>query len=360
MSERELLIDADVHEMLADVEEVYPYLPGHWKDVAAQTYWAGQSVFATGAHNYLWHRSERGDWDAKGASGGTDVDATCGILFDHEGVSIAILNGFFHPGALIGSYEFNAALSSAYNDWQADKWLSKDARFRGSVHVVPNDPRGAVREIERMADHPQIVQVFLPLTYHYEYGDPLYRPIFEAAVKHDLAVAFHHGAHTEVGGRYPRYVAEWHVLAAPCVGMMQLASLVFNGVLDQLPDLGIVMLETGAAWLPWFLWRADENYKEFRWEVPWVKRLPSEQIRAQVRVSTQPIGELPIGDFVRLVEMARCEDVFVFATDYPHHDGDSASTLAPALPPDLRRKIWADNALSVMPRLARSLDPVPA
>ncbi|HWI70972.1 MAG TPA: hypothetical protein VNT55_03385 [Baekduia sp.] len=49
MSDGELLIDTDVHEILEDVEEVHAYLPGHCKDVAAQTYWVGQNVEAGGA-----------------------------------------------------------------------------------------------------------------------------------------------------------------------------------------------------------------------------------------------------------------------------------------------------------------------
>lgn len=359
MTEREPLIDTDVHEAPRSLEEVYEYLPGQWRDVIAHATWSGGTMNVA-AHNYLWHVNERGDWEAAGSAGGTDVEAARRILFDQEGVSIAILNGFFHPGSLVGSFEWDAALASAYNDFQADRWLSKDERFCGSVHVVPRDPTGAVREIERMADHPQMVQVFLPLTDEYEYGDPLYRPIFEAASRHQLAVTFHHGAHTRVAGRFPRYLAEWHSLAAPMAGMAQLTSLLANGVIDQFPDLGILILETGVAWLPWLMWRLDENYRSFRWEIPWVTRMPSDQIRAQVRISTQPMADVPAGDLIRLIEMAGIEDVLAFSTDYPHHDGDSASALSRALSPELRRKIWFENALAVLPRVARLLDRVPA
>ena len=58
-------------------------------------------------------------------------------------------------------------------------------RLRGSIHVAPQDPSSAVREIERLAGHPQLIQVMLPIVDR-AYGDPFYHPIFEAAQRHHL------------------------------------------------------------------------------------------------------------------------------------------------------------------------------
>ena len=49
------------------------------------------------------------------------------------------------------------------------------------------------------------------------------------------------------------------------------------------------MLEAGVFWVPWLMRRLDIHYREFRSEIPWVKRLPSEHIRDNVRFATQPI-----------------------------------------------------------------------
>src|ERR1700749_2882175 len=101
----------------------------------------------------------------------------------------------------------------------------------------------------------------------------------------------HHGAHTQTALGHPRNFAEWDMLAAPQTGASQVLSIVCNGLFDKHPTLKLVLLETGVAWLPWFMWRLDQQFREFRKEIPWVKRLPSEHIRESVRLSTQPMGD---------------------------------------------------------------------
>jgi uncharacterized protein len=48
--------------------------------------------------------------------------------------------------------------------------------------------------------------------------------------------------------------------------------------------------------------------------------------------------------------MTDTERVFVFASDYPHYDADSANVLD-KLPDDLRYKIRYQNALEIFPSL---------
>ena len=230
----------------------------------------------------------------------------------------------------------------------------EDERLRGSVHVVTHMPEEAAREIDRVAEHPQIVQVFLPLLTTREYGDPMYRPIFEAAERNGLAVALHHGMHTRVGqSGYPRYWAEWHALAPPLAAQIQVTRRLFNGLFDRFPDLSVVVLETGVAWVPWFLWRLDEHYKYARADIPWVKRLPSEHVRGNVRVATQPMSDITPKRFQQIVEMSETEDVFVFSTDYPHFDADSIAQTLPerVLSRDLRERVLHRNAMHAYPRL---------
>ena len=151
---------------------------------------------------------------------------------------------------------------------------------------------------------------------------------------------------------YPRYYIEWHTTAAPQAGMNQLLSIICNGVLDQLPELKVVILETGVAWLPWFMWRLDQQYRECRLEVPWVKRLPSEHMRDSVRLSTQPMGDVKPAHLQQLIEMTDSDRMYMFATDYPHYDADSVDQVLPgALPEALRQRIRYQNALETYPRL---------
>ena len=97
------------------------------------------------------------------------------------------------------------------------------------------------------------------------------------------------------------------------------------------------------------MWRMDQQYREQRSEVPWVKRLPSEHIRSSVRLSTQPMSDVKTKDFVKLIEMTESEDVFLFSSDYPHWNFDNPDRV---LPPStvgkaLREKILSRNARSL-------------
>jgi predicted TIM-barrel fold metal-dependent hydrolase len=239
--------------------------------------------------------------------------------------------------------EFASALAGAYNSYQIEEWLAADPRFRGSVHVAPQDPHAAAREIDRVGPHPQMVQVLLGITTR-AYGDPFYFPIFEAAQRNGLKIATHHTVYVEGALGMGRYYIERHMLI-PQGTMAQIVSLVCSGVFDRFPELGVVCLEGGFTWLPHLMWRMDREYKSLRQEVPWVKRLPSEHIRERVRLATQPAEDLSRDELVKVIDLIGSDEILMFATDYPHFDFDSPlRSLPPRLSDDLARKIFCDNA----------------
>jgi predicted TIM-barrel fold metal-dependent hydrolase len=345
-----LLVDTDVHESLRSAKDLLPYLDSHWQRYITQYGW-NNIVFACDWPYTVPHVA-RADWRLADGTRGTDLEAMQRHVFDDEKVTHAILCGLFHVSSQRGFYEFATALATAYNDWQIENWLDRDPRLLGSVHVVAHDPQAAAREIDRVAAHPQIVQVFLPTVTDREYGDPYYHPIFEAAIRNDLVVSFHHARATRAPLGYPRHYIEWKTIAIPMGAASQALSLIFNGVFEKYPELKVVFLEAGVTWVQWFMWRADSQYRETRLEVPWCKRLPSDYMRDHVRISTQPIGDIKSRELIQLVEATQAERMFLFSTDYPHYDADSASVLR-ALPEDLHRRIRYENALETYPRLAQ-------
>jgi len=295
-----MLIDTDVHEKLISKLDLLPYLDEYWQHYF-KTYHFNRGPAVPEALPYGVMRTNRADWVLEDGTAATDLSMLQRHLFDEEGVTTAILCGFLHPSALQGNWELARTLATAYNDWQVDQWLNREPRLRGSIHIVAHHPEHAVAEIERLAGNEQLVQVFLPVVTDRQYGDRTYWPIYEACVKHGLVLTLHHGGMTKTAFGYPNYFIEWHMLAAPVGAQHQLMSLIANGVFEAFPDLKVVFLETGVAWLPWFMWRADEHHKEMRYDVPWLERSPSETIRSQVRIATQPMSDIPIRDFEKLV-----------------------------------------------------------
>lgn len=344
-----LIIDSDVHETIAGMQELVPYLAPQWQKYITEY---GFRTIATGWPHVIpvEHRKEWKHYRAE-----DPLAIMQQFLLDKMGVSVAILNNAtYHFSAMPCWYEFSAALAAAYNDWQIEHWLDKEPRLRGSVNVVVHDPKVAAAEIDRVGSHPQMVQVMLPVVVDRMYGDPMYRPIYEAAVRNGLTITMHHDGETKsvLHPGYGRYFIEWHAVALPAAMQAQLASFIFNGTFDKYPDLKIVGLEAGFTWLPSFMTRLDRQYAEFRVEVPWVKRKPSEHVRNNIRLSTQPMEALDARQLMNLCDMMDSDETILFSSDFPHYDTDEPSNAFPAgLPQNTLDKFMFGNALNTYARL---------
>ena len=345
------VFDVDIHESFAALDDLVPHLDEPWKGLVGRGEWKGFTqpfVYWTSGGSYWTPERADGEAPSNMQTSASDYGVMKDLLLDAFDIERGILTGYFYP-VMLGEMqvEFASALAAAYNDFQVERWLSKDDRFLGSIHVAPQDPQGAAREIDRLGSHPQMVQVMLALGgLKRAYGDPFFLPIFEAAQRNNLAIATHHNTYAEGALGMGRYYVERHVLI-PQVTMATLISLVFNGVFDRFADLRFILLEGGFTWLPHLLWRMDREYKSLRQEVPWVKKLPSEHIvgDGRVKLATQPTEDLSAEEWTKVVELIGSDEALVFATDYPHFDFDSPTRALPnALPEDLKRKILYDNA----------------
>jgi predicted TIM-barrel fold metal-dependent hydrolase len=346
---RPLIIDSDVHEVIGGMQELVPYLPPEWQKYITEY---GFRTIATGWPHVIpvTHRKE---W--KHYQDSDPLATMQKYLLAQMGVSVGVINNAtYHFSAMPCWHEFSAALAAAYNDWEIEHWLDREPRLRGSVNVVVHDPAVAAREIDRVGAHPQMVQVMLPVVVDRQYGDPMYRPIYEACVRNNLVVAMHHDGETRsvLHPGYGRFFVEWHAIALPSAMQAQLASFIFNGTFDRFPDLKVVGLEAGFTWLPSFMSRCDRQYAEFRVEVPWVRRKPSEHVRDSIRLATQPMEDLDARAFMNLCDLMGTDETILFSSDYPHYDTDEpAAALPPGLPESTRDRIMFRNALATYARL---------
>ncbi|WP_431270555.1 amidohydrolase family protein [Dankookia sp. P2] len=178
-------------------------------------------------------------------------------------------------------------------------------------------------------------------------GNPRYWPIYEAAAEAGLPVAFHafgYSGWAMTNGGWPSfYIEEVSEHATSCQN--QVISLVVEGVFERFPALKVILIECGFAWLPSVGWRLDQAWKSLKSEVPHLTRLPSEQIRQHIWVSTQPMEEPERGAHLLDIMEWVGWDRILFASDYPHWDFDDARSAMPGMvPAEKRAAIYGGNA----------------
>ena len=128
-----------------------------------------------------------------------------------------------------------------------------------------------------------------------------------------------------------------------------LAAMIFDGVLERFPRLRIGVIELGAGWIVSWMKQLDQSFRAFRrlQDLSEVKLLPSDYVRRQIKVT--PFAGEDIGWMIR----AGVEDLVMFASDYPHHEGTDdpigrfERTLTD-IPEPARTKFYADNFRALM------------
>ena len=339
------IIDTDIHPLI-DPGRVIAFLPEPWRS----RYASGNT--GPGYPGY-WNPNGVRRSDAVLPDGSrieSRPDSLARHFLDVYGIEYGILN---LDNLAIGTSpepDFAAAVAAAMNDVLVHDWLPVDPRFRIGLIVSPVDPELAAREIHRLGDHPEVVQVLMPSGARMPFGQRFYHPIYAAAVEHNLPVAIHpgsegvgtSGAPTAAG--WPTSYFEWHT---GLVGsfIAHLISLVTEGVFIKFPTLKFVLIEGGVSWLPPILWRMDKNWKALRQTTPWLDRLPSEIVGEHVLLTTQPIEEPARPQHLTMMlEMFEAGRMLMFSSDFPHWDGDTPDFVGRAFSAQLRDRVMSETA----------------
>lgn len=247
------------------------------------------------------------------------------------------------PAEVIGAFV------RAYNTWLYEEFCSYDpARLKGVAAVNQHDPEDMVKELHRMANLGWRAVFLRPNPVKGRIlSDPAYEPFWAACEDLDMAVGIHEGHWSRLpttgADRFNTRFA-LHACSHPMEQMMALLALIEGGVLERHPQLRIGFLESGCGWLPYWLWRLDEEYQVTPWEVKdRVRLMPSEYFRRQCFIAVEP-SEPYLSQLIDYIG----SDNIIFGSDYPHmdHKPDIVSQVL-RLEKDLTKetveKILADN-----------------
>lgn len=241
------------------------------------------------------------------------------------------------------------ALTRAYNNWLHDFCNYDKQILKGVGAISLHEPQEMVGELRRIASFGWKAVFIRPNPIKGRIlSDPAYEPFWAECEKLNIAVAIHEGTH----GRLPttgtdRFDTRFamHACSHPMEQMMAMLALIEGGVLERYPKLKVGFLEAGCGWLPYWLWRMDEEYENLAWEVKDnVKMKPSEYFRRQCFISIEP-SEPYLAQIIDFIG----SDNLIFGSDYPHIDSDayiidkitSLSTISPKI---IQKILW-DNPM---------------
>jgi predicted TIM-barrel fold metal-dependent hydrolase len=148
-------------------------------------------------------------------------------------------------------------------------------------------------------------------------SDPAYELFWKTCEELGVAICLHEGTPSRLPtAGADRFNSRFALRSCshPMEQMMALLTLIEGGVLERHPTLKIGFLESGGGWLPYWLWRLDQEYESSRWELANnVKIKPSEYFHRQCFISIEPSEPYlaQILDYIGL-------DNILFGSDYPH------------------------------------------
>ncbi len=239
----------------------------------------------------------------------------CEILFPNKGLTIWATS----------DPEFSQAMCRVYNDWAWEVFGDVNDRLSPMACVAAADINGAIAEIQRCAAAGfrglalPCKPVWGPPDHEApNYNLPEFDPLWACIQEVDLPVTFHVSTGRDPrtargnGGAVINYAV--HSLAPT---MEPIANICASGVIDRFPKLKFGTIEAGIGWVAWALAAMDEAYrKHHMWVRPKLERLPSEYFRSNGFASFQE--DQPGLDLAREHNLV---DNFLWANDYPHHEG---------------------------------------
>ena len=341
------LIDCDVHHNVPEPDALFPYLPKHYVEYIQDF---GPMMPSLGHTNMPGNGARTDLWVGQDQNPLTQPEIARTKHLDVYDVDIAVLTGGPYATAVHSDPDYAAAYCRAFNDWTLEHWVSTDSRFKASIQIAPQDPLLAVEEIKRLGEHPDVFQVLMPAGARMPFGNRHYHPIYAICEEMGLPVCVHFGAEgagissSPTAAGYPTYYLEMR-MARPQIAMAHVVSLICEGVFEKFPKFKFLFIEHDFFWVPGLMWHMDGDWKGLRDYTPWVKRLPSDYLRAHIRFGSQPMPNTPTpADLRTLLDWLHADEVMVFASDYPHWDWDEPSTFLAGYDADYRQKIMAGNA----------------
>lgn len=242
--------------------------------------------------------------------------------------------------------DLEIALSQAYNRWLTQEVLPGEERVKSMIYLPFCDGDAALRTVEEFADKPGVVGFMVTSVRHKPVHHNQYIKVYRAIEERGMPLGFHAG---------PTWDDEWtrqldrfigvHAISFVLCNMVHLTNWVLHGLPERFPNLDVMWIESGLAWVPFMMQRLDNEYFMRTSEAPLLKKAPSEYIR-EMYYTCQPMEARDMKLLQSTFEAINAETQLLYASDWPHWDFDSPSVIydLPFLGEEAKRNILGLNA----------------
>lgn len=267
-----------------------------------------------------------------------------GRVLESMGIDVQVL--FPQPMLEIGTHPdagLEIQLVTAYNRWFTERILRHEPRIKSMLALPFCSPEASLRTIREFAGKPGVVGFLITSQRQIGVHRPEYFPVYKELEERGLPLGFHAGF-DPIGRQVNRFVSV-HSLAFVACNMVHLTNWVMNGLPERFPNLNVIWIESGLAWLPFIMQRLDHEFLMRQSDAPLLKKLPSDYMRGMYYTS-QPMEATNLRLLQATFEAINAETQLLFSSDWPHWDFDVPGKIAglPFLNEQAKRNILGETA----------------
>lgn len=244
-----------------------------------------------------------------------------------------------HPSAQV-----ETQLVKAYNRWFVKNILEKGERIKSMLPLPFRDPAACMEMIETYADHPNVVGFLITSQRMVNVGSSAYMPVYAELERRNLPIGFHAGPDYQMEKQVNRFLSV-HALSFVTCNMVHLTNWIMNAIPERFPDLNVIWIESGIAWVPFMMQRLDHEWILRQSDAPQLKKRPSEYMK-NFHYTTQPLEVTDMKMLEATFEMIDAKNTLLYSSDWPHWDFDTPGRIAglPFLDDAAKRNILGENA----------------
>jgi len=266
---------------------------------------------------------------------------------DSAGIDIAML----FPTAMLGlgthpNVETEILFARAYNRFMCEEILPHDPRIRALLYLPFNDAAASYKMIQDFGERKGVSGFMITASHEQAVHNNDFMKSYAALEERNLALCFH-GIYNwkDSSFRTMNRFLSVHALGFVYYNMLHMINWIINGLPERFPDLKVIWMESGLAWLPFVMQRLDNEFNMRSNEAPALKARPSEYMR-RMYYGTQPMETGNLRALECCFEMIDAKTQLCYSSDYPHWDFDLPTVVydLPFLDAEAKKNILGLNA----------------